>query len=191
MKQLLLTSFKAVSRSWRAATSKDSCTCGCKIQLLLTFLPGTPCCPWTQQRPVRGFSGCHGLAPWRITLAATQGMSRLLWMPRACLVEVHVGCYIRNVTSVVDATGLPRGGSRWQLHKECRVCCGCHGLAPWRFTLDANCRTATNRTIHGASPWDSPLGPFPCSCQPNNPQDKPVGFRQCMCRTVLPRTRQW
>src|SRR5258705_13224028 len=62
------------------------------------------------------FPKCHGLAPWRLTLVATQasdnasldatglprGGSRLLllkhlttlpWMPPACPVEAHAWCY--------------------------------------------------------------------------------------------------
>ena len=58
-----------------------------------------------------------------------------------------------------DATGLPRGGSRWLLHKAEFWDQGCHRLAPWRFTLAANRRIAVPTklaaivNLHGPSPW--------------------------------------
>src|SRR5258705_11827411 len=84
------------------------------------------------------FPKCHGLAPWRLTLVATKASDN----------------------ASLDATGLPRGGSRLLLLKhqttlpwmpqacpvEVHVCCysnirqrfpGCHGLAPGRFTFAA------------------------------------------------------
>src|SRR4030095_12514032 len=40
-------------------------------------------------------SGCHGLAPWSFTFAATKQSHPLtnVWMPRPCAVVVHVCCY--------------------------------------------------------------------------------------------------
>src|SRR5258705_8441080 len=86
----------------------------------------------------KDFCGCHGLAPWRLTLAATK----------------HSG------KTFADATALRRGGSRSQLQNTAerllrmpRPCaaeaharsyktqrkdfCGCHGLVPRRLTLAA------------------------------------------------------
>src|SRR6266481_1538094 len=85
-----------------------------------------------------GDCGCHGLAPWRFTFAAIKNVSR----------------------GIADATALRRGGSRSRLQRTSRgglrmprPCavevhvrsykerlagdCGCHGLAPWRFTFAA------------------------------------------------------
>src|SRR5262245_8880205 len=37
---------------------------------------------------------CHGLAPWRFTLAAQKSKRTRLWpkMPRPCAVEIHARC---------------------------------------------------------------------------------------------------
>src|SRR6266404_5395196 len=64
--------------------------------------------------------GCHGLAPWRFMLAATQKLEN----------------------SLRDVTALRRGGSCSRLHKSWRTLSGCHGLAPWRFTLAATQNTS-------------------------------------------------
>src|SRR5262245_113835 len=48
-------------------------------------------------------------------------------MPRPCAVESHVRCYKQQPS--------------W----------GCHGLVPWRFTLEA--AVATRLSLHGTSPW--------------------------------------
>src|SRR5712671_4494487 len=47
------------------------------------------------QRRSRGtFRGCHGLAPWRITLATTKKKPRnFLGMPWPCAVEAHARDY--------------------------------------------------------------------------------------------------
>ncbi len=39
-------------------------------------------------------------------------------MPPACPVESHVGSYIGAPYDFQDATGLPGGVSRWQLHRR-------------------------------------------------------------------------
>src|SRR6266850_284639 len=67
------------------------------------------------QQNVQEICGCHGLAPWRLTLAATKERSERF----------------------ADATALRRGGPRSQLQKNVQEICGCHGLAPWRLTLAA------------------------------------------------------
>src|SRR5438876_5405284 len=73
------------------------------------------------KRRLAGVCGCHGLAPWRFTFAATrtsgykERLAGRLRMPRPCAVELHVRGYKRRLAGV----------------------CGCHGLAPWRFTFAA------------------------------------------------------
>src|SRR6266404_5936968 len=74
-----------------------------------------------QGKSPRNFLGCHGLAPWRFTLAAKKSRRATSW----------------------DATALRRGGSRsWLQEKSPRNFLGCHGLAPWRFTLAATRKVA-------------------------------------------------
>src|SRR5882724_5281549 len=58
-------------------------------------------------------------------------------MPRPCAVEVHAGGYKIRPQGLADATALRRGGSRWRLQNSSARSRGCHGLAPWRFTLAA------------------------------------------------------
>src|SRR5712691_7411012 len=53
-----------------------------------------------------------------------------------CAVETHAGDYEKAVETLRDATALRRGDSRWRLRESCRNSPRCHGLAPWRFTLD-------------------------------------------------------
>src|SRR6266404_5791021 len=90
-----------------------------------------------------GDCGCHGLAPWRFTFAAKKTSG-----------------YKERLAGFGDATALRRGGSRsplqrtsrggLQMPRPCAVelhvrgykerlarDCGCHGLAPWSFTLAA------------------------------------------------------
>src|SRR5262249_18604900 len=55
-------------------------------------------------------SGCHGLAPWRLTLTATRSLL-ILRMPRPCAVEAHAHCYKKS-SYPQDATALRRGASR-------------------------------------------------------------------------------
>src|SRR6266404_4899198 len=43
----------------------------------------------------------------------------------------------RHVKTQPDATALCHGGSRLWLQRNVKTVCGCHGLAPWRFTLVA------------------------------------------------------
>src|SRR5882672_7111960 len=89
------------------------------------------------QKNVHEICGCHGLASWRLTLAATKERSGDLRMPRPCAVEAHARGYKRTFMRFADATALRRGGSRSQLQKNVQEICGCHGLAPWRLTLAA------------------------------------------------------
>src|SRR5258705_10077575 len=83
----------------------------------------------------KDFCGCHGLAPWRLTLAATKHSGktfadatalrrggsrsqlqntaeRLLRMPRPCAAEAHSRSYKTQRKNFADATALRRGGSR-------------------------------------------------------------------------------
>jgi len=53
-------------------------------------------------------------------------------MPRACPVECHAGRYTELQVTILDATGLPRGVSRWPLYRTTSHHPECHGLAPWR-----------------------------------------------------------
>src|SRR2546428_13591315 len=82
----------------------------------------------------------------------------------------------RPARTLLDATGLSRGGSRLSLQGEDSFQ-GCHGLVPWRFTFVATrrrfisgmpracpvevhvCRyppepqVAASVRLHGTSPW--------------------------------------
>src|SRR5215467_7214927 len=82
-------------------------------------------------------SRCHGLAPWSFTVSATHQTEKLFQMPRACPVEFHGFRYTPNGKTLPDATGLPRGASRFPLHTKRKNSSRCHGLAPWSFTLFA------------------------------------------------------
>src|SRR5207237_2235824 len=107
-------------------------------------------------------SRCHGLAPWWFTLASTA--------------SIHA----------VDATGSPRGGSRWYLqpastqsmprarpvvvhvgiysqHPRSR----CHGVAPWWFTL------VSTASIHAVDATGSPRGGSRWHLQPASTQSMP------------------
>src|SRR6266404_1382342 len=63
-------------------------------------------------------------------------------MPRACPVEFHARRYNESHSTLLDATGLPRGVSRSPLQRKPHNSLRCHGLAPWSFTLAAT-RKAT------------------------------------------------
>src|SRR6266850_851203 len=52
---------------------------------------------------------CHGLAPWRLTLAATTGPDNSLQMPRPCAVETHARSYNGPRQFSEDATAQGRG----------------------------------------------------------------------------------
>src|SRR6266550_1082085 len=82
-------------------------------------------------------SGCHGLAPWSLTLVATRNVGNGFRMPRPCAVEVHVCCYKKCWERIQDATALRRGASRLLLQEMLGTDLGCHGLAPWSLTLVA------------------------------------------------------
>src|SRR5882762_5689268 len=70
------------------------------------------------QKTFRRFCGCHGLAPWRLTFAATKKRLGNLRMPRPCAVEAHARSYKKRLEDFADATALRRGGSRSQLQKN-------------------------------------------------------------------------
>jgi len=91
---------------------------------------------WLQEMS-EGFCGCHGLAPWRLTLVATKNVRGDLRMPRPCAVEAHARGYKKCQRGFADATALRPGGSRSWLKEMSEGICGCHGLAPWRLTLVA------------------------------------------------------
>src|SRR6266404_6570460 len=61
---------------------------------------------------VSSVCGCHGLVPWRLTLAATTKGQQRLRMPRPCAVEAHARGYNERSAAFADATALRRGGSR-------------------------------------------------------------------------------
>src|SRR5688572_4690624 len=67
-------------------------------------------------------TGCHGLAPWSLTLAATKEAQPQHRMPRACPVEPHARGY-KEAQPQQDATGL----------------------APWSLTLAAKKKRKLNR----------------------------------------------
>src|SRR6266851_6070208 len=67
------------------------------------------------QQKLHNFLRCHGLAPWSLTLAATN----------------------KSCTTFLDATALRRGVSRSPLQRKPPNSPRCHGLAPWSLTLAA------------------------------------------------------
>src|SRR6266404_5028301 len=77
---------------------------------------------------VSSVCGCHGLAPWRLTLAATRS------------------------AAFADATALCRGGSRSRLQRKVSSVCGCHGLAPWRLTFIAEAQALLTKSIKRETP---------------------------------------
>src|SRR6266446_401542 len=89
------------------------------------------------QRKVSSVCGCHGLAPWRLTFAATKKGQQRLRMPRPCAVETHARGYKERSAAFADATALRRGDSRSRLQRKFSSVCGCHGLVPWSLTLAA------------------------------------------------------
>ena len=74
--------------------------------------------------------------------------------------------------TLLDATGLPGGGSRSQL-QGAAAHSRCHGLAPWSFTFGATQDAQSLKTtleldvvvaslnLHGASPQGKPPGQAP------------------------------
>jgi hypothetical protein len=86
--------------------------------------------------------GCHGLAPWSLTLAATEKPAQLSKMPRPRAVESHARSYRKTRTTLQDATASRRGVSRSQLQRKPHNSLRCHGLAPWSFTLAATKKAA-------------------------------------------------
>jgi len=129
-----------------------------------------------KERLAKGGVGCHGLAPWRFTFAATRNVSR----------------------GIADATALRRGGSRSPLQgtsrgglrmpRPCAVelhvrrykkrlagDCGCHGLAPWRFTF------AGTRTSRGGLRM-----PRPCAVEVHVRGYKERLAGDCGCHGLAP-----
>ena len=85
--------------------------------------------------------GCHGLAPWCLTFAATGGRKKKFF---CSLASVATNLTIHGASPWDwDATGLPRGASRSPLQEGER-----------RSFFRSLASVATNLTIHGASPWD-------------------------------------
>src|SRR5437016_11073074 len=91
------------------------------------------------------FLGCHGLAPWSLTLAATKKAHTfsLSQMPRPCAVESHAHRYTKKPLTSWDATALRRGVSRSPLQRKHTLSPSprSHGLAPWSLTLTATQRS--------------------------------------------------
>jgi len=146
---------------------------------------------------------CHGLAPWSITLVATrreflsQAQCHGLAPWSFTLVATR-----REFLSQGDATAWRRGTSRWQLLEESShlegmprpgavvphagsyskrvpISRGCHGLAPWYFTLTARSQSfepSSNVILHGASPWHHHEGnqSFFVAAARESPRGKPV-----------------
>jgi hypothetical protein len=108
---------------------------------------------WQLPQPPPPAVGCHGLAPWCLTLAATPTALVRRWMPRARPVVPHAGSYTNRSRPPLDATGSPRGASRWQLHQPLSSAVGCHGLVPWCLTLAATKPLAPAPRCHGLAPW--------------------------------------
>src|SRR6266403_722645 len=98
------------------------------------------------QNRLEELCGCHGLAPWRFTFAATKYVRRALRMPRPCAVEVHARGYKIGQKSFADATALRRGGSRSRLQNRSEELCGCHR----KF---CGFLSAATVKLHGARPW--------------------------------------
>src|SRR6266404_3616031 len=101
---------------------------------------------------VSSVCGCHGLAPWRLTLAATTKGQQRLRMPRPCAVEAHARGYNERSAAFADATALRRGGSRLLLKLRFSSVCGCHGLAPWRLTFIAEAQALLTKSIKRETP---------------------------------------
>ncbi len=90
---------------------------------------------------------CHGLAPWLFTLASTPPHYHLP-MPRACPVVRHVGLY--TAPPPPDATGLPRGYSRWFLLRPARLPVPkiCLNLRRRQISEAANIRARLPQSFH-------------------------------------------
>ncbi len=128
---------------------------------------------WQDSAVFRGVS--YGrILPGCLGSGMSQGSSKdrglsvalALRMPRPCAVELRVRGYKERLAKgVADATALRRGGSRSPLRKPqatknvSQGDCGCHGLAPWRFTFAAKKtsgykeRLAGDCGCHGLAPW--------------------------------------
>src|SRR6516162_7852098 len=81
-------------------------------------------------------------------------------MPRPCPVVPHVGSYANRSRPPLDATGLPRGPSRWQLRQPLSSAVGCHGLAPWSLTLAATPTALVCRWMPRACPVVPHVGSY-------------------------------
>src|SRR6266404_703192 len=150
---------------------------------------------------VSSVCGCHGLAPWRLTLAATTKGQQRLRMPRPCAVEAHARGYNERSAAFEDATALRRGGSRLLLklrhYSPKASSVKLHGARPWhlgewRSFFCSRARESPRRkavasgsgaafflaahvSLHGARPWH--LGEwrsFFCSRARESPRRKAV-----------------
>ena len=72
-------------------------------------------------------------------------------MPRACPVERHDGSYKILQNQVTDATGLPRGASRLELH-SCEREPPRHKAVASKRDFFSRCVADIVR-LHGTSPW--------------------------------------
>jgi hypothetical protein len=72
-------------------------------------------------------------------------------MPRACPVEYYVCRYSNSEGRLIDATGLSRGDSRYQLDSDKRETPRDKPVASWILVPGA-CIAASVR-LHGTSPW--------------------------------------
>src|SRR6185312_3388494 len=124
-------------------------------------------------RLVRLGGECHGLAPWRITLAATrrddevdqdatgsprgesrwqlqEGTTKLTRMPRACPVEGHV--FYGTFASVSLHGTSPWHSQDWLKHFVAASVSD-HGASPWHPQARHKLFVAASVSDHGASPW--------------------------------------
>ena len=145
---------------------------------------------------------CHGLAPWRFTVAATQARVVGPKMPRACPVEIHACCY----TARVVGPKMPRA-CPVEIHGRCYI-------SPWHLWTQ-QCVFGPNNSALCSSERESPRGKpvaslgqqhgmcsrdresprgkpvasldpttRPCSSKRESPPDKPVassGFLRSLC----------
>jgi len=61
-------------------------------------------------------------------------------------------CGRDRVKTQTDATALRRGDSRSRLQKQVSIPCGCHGLAPWRLTFNAEAQALLTKSIKRETP---------------------------------------
>src|SRR6266404_5730934 len=66
------------------------------------------------QKKGQEICGCHGLAPWRLTLTATKDSQKSFRMPRPCAVETHVPVETPVLTTKALSVRL-HGARPWHL----------------------------------------------------------------------------